>query len=350
MSTPDPLPNTVRARRLALGWSQQRLADRAGLSRAGVSAIEAGRLAPSVTAGLALARALECTVEQLFAPVRSDERGAEWAISPATDAARYWQARLGGRLLMYPVGDDALSSHWHDGVCRSGVEPAGADLAERTLVVAGCDPAAGLLAAEYGRQFPFRMIVLRRSSRAALDLLAAGLVHAAGVHLGRSGRASKNLHEARSRLGAACSLVRVARWEEGLALSPRLRVGNIASLRQSKVRWVGREEGSGARQCQDEVLAGARAPRHVAFDHRSVAAAIKCGWADVGPCVRLASEESGLGFLKVSTNDYDICFASQSEADPRIAALLTTLRSRAYRSRLAELPGYSTSSTGELSG
>ena len=110
---------------------------------AGVSAIEAGRLAPSVTAGLALARALECTVEQLFAPVRSDEPGAEWAISPATDAARYWQARLGGRLLMYPVGDDALSSHWHDGVCRRGAEPAGADLAERTLVVAGCDPAAG---------------------------------------------------------------------------------------------------------------------------------------------------------------------------------------------------------------
>ena len=49
-------------------WSQQELADRAGLSRAGISAIESGRLAPSVTAAMALARVLCCTVEDLFAP------------------------------------------------------------------------------------------------------------------------------------------------------------------------------------------------------------------------------------------------------------------------------------------
>lgn len=86
----------------------------------------------------------------------------------------------------------------------------------------------------------------------------------------------------------------------------------------------------------------------MAFDHRSVAAAVRCGWADIGPCVRLASEESGLSFLKVQQKDYDLCFSSDAEHDPRIAALLATIRSRSYRSRLAELPGYSTRHTGEL--
>jgi len=42
-----PLQNRVRAHRLARGWSQEELAARAGVSRAGVSAIETGRFVPS---------------------------------------------------------------------------------------------------------------------------------------------------------------------------------------------------------------------------------------------------------------------------------------------------------------
>ena len=113
---------------------------------------------------------------------------------------------------------------------------------------------------------------------------------------------------------------------------------------------MGREEGSGARQWQDEILSGKRPPARVAFDHRGVAAAVHCGWADVGPCVRLASEESGLRFLKIDEKDYDLCYSASAENDPRVWALLATLRSRSYRSRLAELPGYSTRQTGELMG
>jgi molybdate-binding protein len=192
------------------------------------------------------------------------------------------------------------------------------------------------------------MLVLRRSSRAAMDLLAAGLVHAAGIHLGGSGSKSGNLQMAASPPGVACELVHVACWEEGLAVGPRLKTTNIRNLVRAKAQWIGREEGSGARQCQDEVLGTRPAPRRVAFDHRSVATAIKCGWADVGPCVRLASEEAGLQFLKVSQRNYDIGFRSESKDDPRISALLATLRSRRYRSRLSDLPGYHTQQTGEL--
>ncbi|HWV58612.1 MAG TPA: helix-turn-helix transcriptional regulator, partial [Longimicrobiales bacterium] len=57
------IENQVRAARLARGWTQQDLAALAGVSRAAVSAIESGRLVPSTAAALALAQALDCTVE-----------------------------------------------------------------------------------------------------------------------------------------------------------------------------------------------------------------------------------------------------------------------------------------------
>lgn len=340
--------NSLRQRRLARGWSQQELADRAGLSRPGVSAIEAGRLSPSVATALQLAQALDCSVEQLFAPPPGPPRASlAWSVAPANPRARYWTAQVGTQVWAYPIEDDSPQLDWHDGV--AGAAPAAApDLrrAQRTLVVAGCDPAAGLLAAEYARQFQFRMLVLRRSSRAALELLAAGRVHAAGIHLGQGGRGG-NSRAARAKLGSKCHVVRVARWEEGLAIAPGITARRATAL-ASSTRWVGREEGSGARQCQDEILAGRAAPRHVAFDHRSVAAAIRSGWADVGPCLRLTSEESGLRFIKMHAKDYDLCFADDVAADPRLAALVATLRSRGFRARLAELPGYASTHTGDM--
>ncbi|MGO8745706.1 MAG: helix-turn-helix transcriptional regulator [Thermoguttaceae bacterium] len=42
MPEKQPLQNRVRAHRLAHGWSQEELAARAGVSRAGISAIERG--------------------------------------------------------------------------------------------------------------------------------------------------------------------------------------------------------------------------------------------------------------------------------------------------------------------
>src|SRR5262249_38726484 len=157
------------------------------------------------------ARALEATVEELFAPEPDVPPQAEWAVRPATGQTRYWQARLGNRILTYPVEDDSPQLDWHDGIVRGDeLYTTNADAAERTLVLACCDPAAGLLAAEYARQFQFRMIVLRRSSREALDLLAAGKVHVAGAHLGQVGHKSQNSRAARATLGDGCRLLRVA--------------------------------------------------------------------------------------------------------------------------------------------
>src|SRR5215467_12047544 len=94
--------NRVKLRRLDRGWSQADLAQRAGISRAAVSAIELNRLVPSVTAALALAGALDCSVENLFAqPAADASKSANWAWQPSHDCCRFWHAKVGARTLLY---------------------------------------------------------------------------------------------------------------------------------------------------------------------------------------------------------------------------------------------------------
>jgi molybdate-binding protein len=262
---------------------------------------------------------------------------------------RYWQAEIRGGRRLYPVEMTVTGTLLHDGVYAGGPlpEPAG-DAARRTLVMAGCDPAVGLLAAELERTAAVRLIALPRSSRTALSLLGQGLVHLAGVHLAGTDRPGGNAAVVREALGPGYALVHAARWDEGIAFAPGRRLASVRTALGSELRWVGREPGSGARQCLDELLGGRKPPRRLASDHRGVAEAVRSGWADAGVCLRLVSEEAGLEFLSVRREAYDLCIAESSAGDPRVLALLQVLRSPTYRRAVGGLPGYDSRDTGEF--
>jgi putative molybdopterin biosynthesis protein len=98
----------------------------------------------------------------------------------------------------------------------------------------------------------------------------------------------------------------------------------------------------------DELLSHRRPPRHIAYGHRGVAEAIRCGWADIGVCLRLVGEETGLDFLAVRDEEFDLCYTAESEVDPRVQALVEVVRSSSYRGLMGELPGYDSTETGEL--
>jgi molybdate-binding protein len=227
-------------------------------------------------------------------------------------------------------------------------EPGRSDIARQTLVIACCAPAARLLAAELGGVAGIRPLVLPRSCAAALERLALGLVRGAGVHLAASDQRDGNAGVVRRATGPGKRLLRVARWEEGLTLAPSVRVRSVQSVLRSRLSWVGREPGSGARQCLDELLHDRAGPRRIAYDHRGVVEAIRCGWAQVGVCVRLVSAEAGQQFLSVREEGYDLCYAAESERDPRVQALVRVVRSTPYRRAMADLPGYSTVDAGEI--
>ena len=346
MSTEPSLQNTVRAYRVARGWSQQELADRAGIARASVSAIEIDRLVPSTTAALALAAVFECRVEDLFQLPTHGSTNPTWAWPMPTRRGRYWQAEVGGRTLLYPCEVMQLGAVEHDGVAIGDKRTPRNDAPPPTLVMACCDPAVGLLAREIARTSGIRVLAFVRPSRQALALLKEGLVHVAGTHLGHSKR-DGNAAIVRRELGAGYQMIRAADWEEGVAVA----VGHSESLRTmlaSRLRWVGREVGSGARQCLDELLEDRPAPNRLARDHRGVAEAIRSGWADAGVCLELAAAEANLNFVAVRREAYDLCYAASNESDPRIRALIAALQSKAFRTLLGDLPGYHANSTGTL--
>jgi molybdate-binding protein/DNA-binding XRE family transcriptional regulator len=340
MSTDRPLPNRVKQFRLQRGWSQEQLAGHAGISRAAVSAIEIQRLVPSVAAALALARAFGCPVEDLFGTKSGPTEEIAWAWPPESEPCRFWQARAGGSLLHFPSEPTVAGILPHDGVFSAGeCRRTGTNNPERTLVMACCDPAAGLLAQEYERTTGFRLLPLHRTSRQGLDLLHRGLIDVAGIHLATVANEGGNASEAGKVLGDGYSLLRFATWQEGVATHASVAASSLDALLRSRLRWVGREAGAGARYCQDEILAGRPVPRRTARDHRGVAEAIRSGWADVGVCLQLASEEARLKFFPVREEVYDLCFRSSLEADPRVRALVALIRTPAFRTLFSALPG-----------
>ncbi len=342
----------VIVQRQRQGWSQVELARRAGLPRSSVGAIEAGRLTPAVTAALALAGALECSVEELFGRNRgaAASPSPDWAWTPPRDPVRYWEAEVGGRRLLFPVEAPSLNPPPHDGVFAGGVLRGGnPEVAASTLVLACCDPAAGLLASAYARETGGRLLVLPRGGAAALDLLRRGLVHVAGLHYSTPDQPDRNAEVVRASSPEKYQLLRAAEWETGVAVSSTSGFHSVSSLVRQPRRWALRETGSAARECLDQLIEGVRVSGQVVPSHHAVADAVHAGWAEAGVCVRLPAADSGLDFLPVRKERLDFCFPAQSAHDPRLRALVRLLRSRAHRQALSELPGYDARDTGALS-
>src|SRR5262249_28088458 len=192
-----------------------------------------------------------------------------------------------------------------------------------------------------------RVIILPRSSRQALALLGKGLIHVAGLHLATREMPDRNRLLVRNQLGKGYRLLRVVRWQGGLALSPGSGIRSVRAALRSGRRWGGRERGSGARQCLDELFGERTPPRRIAQDHRGVAQAIRDGWADAGICIRLVSEEAGLHFVPVREEIFELCYPEAGEDDYRIKALNDALQSSSYRKLLADLAGYDAAECGE---
>ena len=60
------MKNIIRALRSERGWSQAVLADRLGVSRQSVNAIETGKYDPSLPLAFSIARLFEKSIEEIF--------------------------------------------------------------------------------------------------------------------------------------------------------------------------------------------------------------------------------------------------------------------------------------------
>jgi molybdate-binding protein/DNA-binding XRE family transcriptional regulator len=336
----------LHAFRIKQSWTQAELAQRSGVPRSSIAAIESRALVPSVNTALALARALDCSVEELFGG--AGNTACSWAWQPARHTSAYWEAMHDQRVLTYPIEPIPYSilppDGWFDDHSRISTRNHSPAL---TLIMASCDPAAGLLAAMMNAMTSVRVISFHRSSNEALSLLEEGVIHVAGMHLREMDEPEGNADVVRATMGEGFRLIRGAVWHDGVAVRPGEGLNSLRKLRSPGIRWIGRREGTGARRCQDKIFENRKNPKRNALNHDEVAMAVRMGWVDAGVCHRLTTEQAGLEFFHMSNEVFDWCYALSLENDPRIEALRKIVKSSNYRKALARFAGIEAHTTGE---
>ncbi len=64
--------NRIKVLRAGYDWSQEELADRLGVSRQTVNAIERGKYDPSLPLAFKIARIFKLTIEEIFQPTETE--------------------------------------------------------------------------------------------------------------------------------------------------------------------------------------------------------------------------------------------------------------------------------------
>ncbi len=60
------MKNTIKVERAKKNWTQADLAEKVGVSRQAINAVETGKFVPSTVLALKMARAFEATIENIF--------------------------------------------------------------------------------------------------------------------------------------------------------------------------------------------------------------------------------------------------------------------------------------------
>ncbi|MGA7740962.1 MAG: substrate-binding domain-containing protein [Polyangia bacterium] len=371
--------SSLKEFRLARGLSQLELASKIGLSRQSLCALEGGHVVPGTDVALRLALVLGCRIESLFClnlPPTSLQ--ATIAAAPSaleSSGPRVSLAEIDGRWVAHPIDPrrseslfraaDGLVVPWPRprGSARTVcIEPLGdIETVRRRLVVMGCAPALGMLAARLGQEpAGIHISWVQGSSMAALDALARGEVHIAGLHLCDEATHEFNVPFVRRALpGRAMLFVNFASWEQGIVV----RAGNPLGVRGAedlvnpRIRLVQREPGAGAHKLLEQALRAKRVPLGtvrgrggVALGHMEVAQAIAMGAADAGIAIRGAAAAFGLGFVPLAVERFDLVIPRVLATDPRVERLVDALGSTTFRRELDTVGGYITHESGQQVG
>lgn len=340
----------VRRRR---GIAAAALARAAGVSRQTIYAMEAGSYVPNTAVALRLARILDVPVEELFTledapPERPPSVKVEMIGPTAAAGMPVELCRVEGRLIGVPAVPVPAQLLPADGLlvnARGAVQLVGEEPAEHRLLIAGCDPASGLLAQHLSRT-GIRLITAPVNSSVALRLLGRKAAHVAGTHLSGAARTPKR--------GSA--VFGFAVWEQGLII-PRGNPGEIrepADLARRGVRLANRETGSGSRQLLDRLLAEAGVPREgiagysdaPAMGHLEAAWRVYAGLADCCIATRVSARAFGLDFIPLTSERYDLVIPEQYLELTAVQRLMDVLAQSALRRELETVCGYDARQTG----
>ena len=240
------------------------------------------------------------------------------------------------------------------------VPPEGLDA---NVLVAGCAPVLGVVLDRLERSGPGpgpgpgpgRAHWIPTHSTAALQQLARGQVHVAGIHLEDHDLGADHAALVRRQLGCPAHLVRLVRWRVGVALSPALGERTLCELLEPDLRWVVREPGAGVSGVLERALRRVGASPaclrvvRVTADHEAVARAVALGAADVGVCIEPVARAQGLGFLPLVEEGFDLVVLDEQLRRPHVARLLHDLDDPSLRREVGALGAYDASAMGHAS-
>jgi len=350
-----------RLARLARGLSQGALADMAGVTRQSISGIESGRWSPSLEVALALASALDTSVEDLFGAAPELPALTARLAAPASPSTRLLLSVIDGAPVGYPlVGDYGFVPGFRPAHAYATItRPSGAGsliatqpiaISRPSVAIAGCDPALALLAGPLERHRPPAGLVWWAcNNTAGRRLLEAGAVHAAAVH--------RRVGEPPPRRGEH-EIVGFAAWREGLVVSST-HTGSVHCLADALelgLRLVNREPGSEARRLLDMALdeLGAKPAALPGYEtscggHLLVASSVAAGLGDIGVASEPAALAYGLGFLPWQEEICELHIPRSLLGTQEIRALLDVLAGSELPAQLAAISGYDTGPCGKVS-
>lgn len=333
MATPAR-PSRLRRRRQEAGLTQAELAERAGVSRQLVAAVEAGQNAPAVDAALGLARALSSTVEDLFAPAPTSVRPALGKVLHDRTPLRI--GRVGDQLVASELPDRGTAGpSWasSDGVLEDGILRLFPGATPAGLVLAGCDPALGIAETALSGLGPASLLAVSASTGSALGALGRGLLHGAVVH-GPSDRLP--------RAPVPVLRIHLARWRVGLATAPKLSGWSLGALVASRITIAQRDAAAASQQALEHALTraglatppGPQAGGHI--DAARTAALLQCA----AVTTESAATTFDLDFAPLEEHTVEVWLDRRWTEDPPAEALTNLLASRAFTDRVAQFGGY----------
>ncbi len=367
------ITNRVAEIRKSRGLGASDLARRVEVSRQTIYAIEGGTYVPNTEVALRIAQELEVSVDELFQLGEHDQKTPDSLAaevlsgSPAEKGQPVRVCQVGSRWVSVPVSASPYYMPEADGIIQHAerasrraklVVFAKDDAAAKKLVLAGCDPAANLLAHMVEKISGVEIIPAAASSKLALSWLKEGKVHIAGSHLEDPKTGEFNLPYLRKEFpDKDFHVITFAHWEEGLVVAagnPK-RLAKIEDLGRKGVRLVNREPGSGSRALLDRLMGSAgidsgkvQGYDRVAHGHLAAAYSVMSGDADVCLATRSAAQTFGLDFVALHSERYDLVLRKKTAGFAAVQTFLDVLQRATLRRKLEVLAGYDTSQTGSL--
>jgi putative molybdopterin biosynthesis protein len=193
-------------------------------------------------------------------------------------------------------------------------------------------------------------------SLAGILALRKGEAHFAGIHLldPETGEYNRSYLQ-RFLPGREVALLNLV-YRNQVLIVPKgnpLNIKTLADLVKPDIRFINRQGGSGTRVLLDYLLRKQGLTKEQIlgyereeFTHLAVAVAVASGAADVGLGIQSAAEALGLDYVQVGQERYDLAIPHEYLENPRMQAMISVIRSKAFQEDVLALGGYDVRDTG----